>query len=210
METARKLEHHNGNTAAHSPPFSGLLSHVECLCGNLFPLPHFMCRKHSESVCITCATLNPGEKSLTSHRGVSLKTTNYSCVVSRCLLCRELLPVGHYYQRTCNLKYSDGIFTRAGSLAASRWLNPKQRTETTDPAGLPYVVFRIVVKFPLDVYLSRLPGPTGPAGTTHTRTVTGQTSKARPDLGFPACVSFLLMGALYSKYLGEDRPLVFT
>lgn len=102
------------------------------------------------------------------------------------------------------MEYSHGLVLWQPPDGSTRSIKWKPQT----PVGLPYVVFRIVVKFPLDVYLSRFPGPTGPEGTTHTRTV--QTSKARPDLGFPACVSFLLMGALYSKYLGEDRPLVFT
>lgn len=91
-----------------------------------------------------------------SHRlqKACLKIVN-SYVVSSHLLCKELFP-WVITKELCNLKCSDGIFALAGSLAPSRWPNPKHKTPRNPPVHCPA--------------LQPPRGATGPKGTSVTHT----------------------------------------
>lgn len=170
-----------------------------------------MCKKHSEYVFIISATLNPAEKSPTSHSGVSPKTTNYSCVASRCQLCQELLPVGYYYQRTLQFEIfwwsiCTGCFSGSLQMAQPEAWNGNHR-----PCGSPVCCFPYFGKISPWCVPVLPPDPQGSRGRalTHTRQDGADfQSKAWP--WFPGvCIVTLLGCLILSKYLGADRPLVF-
>lgn len=130
-----------------------------------------MCKKHSDYVFIISATLNPAEKSPTSHSGVSPKTTNCSCVASRCQLCQELLPVGYYYQRTWQFEIfwwniCTGCFSGSLQMAQPEAWNGNHR-----PCGSPICCFPYFCKISPWCVPVLPPGPQGSRGRstdTHT------------------------------------------
>lgn len=156
---------------------------------------------------IISAALNPGGK---SHRGVSLKTTNSSCVASRCQLCRESFPVG-YYQSTWQ---SEMLWwnIRTGCFSGSlQMAQPEAWNRNHRPRGSPMLFSKSGQNFPLMFTCSTLQDPQGSRGRALTDTrQDGADSQSKAWPWFPGVCIVPLLGCLtLSKYLGAD-PLFLS